>query len=211
MFHLFFESIPQENLKHIIIDNTLLSHKSKVFVNAILNEYEVEKAKLTDDESYGMKEGCGVPRGIGISSLLSEIYMRDLDCSIKKRPEVIFYVRYVDDILILLAELPQGRDLEKYYGDLVEDFKKKGLGLKPTTDAKCSLFNCFKHKVETFEVSYLGYKLTITKQPKIDWKSANVIYSMSDNKKERIKNGLIMPLSISMRQINMIFIKHARI
>lgn len=39
----FFESIPQKHLKHIIIDNTLLSYKSKVFVNAILNEYEVEK------------------------------------------------------------------------------------------------------------------------------------------------------------------------
>ena len=37
----FFESIPQKHLKHIIIDNTLLSYKSKVFVNAILNEYEV--------------------------------------------------------------------------------------------------------------------------------------------------------------------------
>lgn len=186
----FFESIPQKHLKHIIIDNTLLSYKSKVFVNAILNEYEVEKAKLTDGESYGMKEGCGVPRGIGISSLLSEIYMRDLDSSIKKRPEVIFYVRYVDDILILLAELPQGRDLENYYGDLVEDFKKKGLGLKQISDAKCSLFNCFEHEDETFEVSYLGYKLTITKQPKTGWKSANVIYSMSDNKKERIKKRI---------------------
>ena len=37
----FFESIPQKHLKHIIIDNTLLSYKSKVSVNAILNEYEV--------------------------------------------------------------------------------------------------------------------------------------------------------------------------
>ena len=182
----FFESIPQEQLKHIVMDNTLLSYKSKVFVNAILKEYEAEKEKLTADEREGMKKECGVPRGIGISSLLSEIYMRDLDSSIKKRPEVIFYVRYVDDIFILLAESPQGRDLKNYYGDLVEEFKEKGLSLKPTTDAKCSLFNCFEHKDETFEVSYLGYKLTITKKPKTGWKSADVKYSMSANKKERI-------------------------
>lgn len=108
----FFESIPQDQLRHTIMDNTLLSYKSKVFVNAILKEYEIEKAKLKDDERDGMKDGCGVPRGIGISSLLSEIYMRDLDGSIKKRPEVIFYVRYVDDIFMLLAELPQGKDLK---------------------------------------------------------------------------------------------------
>ena len=187
----FFESIPQEQFKHTIMDNTLLSYKSKVFVNAILKEYEAEKAKLTGDESYGMKGGCGVPRGIGISSLLSEIYMRDLDSKIKKRSEVIFYVRYVDDIFMLLADLPQGKDIEMYYGDLMENFKKKGLSLKPTSDAKCSLFNCFEQKDKTFEVSYLGYKLTITtKVSKSVLKSADVTYSMSDNKKERIKNRI---------------------
>ena len=183
----FFESIPQEQLKHIILDNTLLSYKSKVFVNAILNEYETAKVKLIDDERDGMKEGCGVPRGIGISSLLSEIYMRDLDNSIKKRPEVIFYVRYVDDIFMLLAELPQGKDIEDYYCDLVAEFKKKGLELKELTDDKCSLFNCFEYKDKAFELSYLGYKLTIkTKVSKSILKSADVTYSMSDNKKERI-------------------------
>ena len=187
----FFESIPQEQLKHIVMDNTLLSHKSKVLVDAILKEYEAEKAKLTEEEGEGLKKGCGVPRGIGISSLLSEIYMRDLDSSIKKRPEVIFYVRYVDDIFMVLAELPQGKDIEQYYGSLVEDFKEKGLSLKPTDDAKCSLFNCFEHKDDAFEVSYLGYKLTITtKVAKSAWKSANVTYSMSDHKKKRITDRI---------------------
>lgn len=62
----FFESIPQDQLRHTIMDNTLLSYKSKVFVNAILKEYEIEKAKLKDDERDGMKDGCGVPRGIGM-------------------------------------------------------------------------------------------------------------------------------------------------
>lgn len=187
----FFESIPQAQLKHIVTDNTLLSYKSRVFVNAIFKEYEAEKAKLTDEESEGLKEGCGVPRGIGISSLLSEIYMRDLDSSIKKRPEVIFYVRYVDDIFMILAELPQGKDIEKYYGSLVEKFKEKGLILKPIGDEKCSLFNCFDHKDDAFEVSYLGYKLTITtKVSKSVLKSADVTYSMSDNKKKRITDRI---------------------
>lgn len=190
----FFESIPQEQLKHIVMDNTLLSYKSKVFVNAILKEYEAEKAKLTDEESEGMRKGCGVPRGIGISSLLSEIYMRDLDSSIKKRPEVIFYVRYVDDIFMLLAELPQGKDSEKYYADLTNDFKQKGLELKSLTDDKCSIIDCTKHKDTKFEVTYLGYKLNIygkmsepeDKKDKPKWKYTDVSFSMSENKKKRI-------------------------
>lgn len=194
----FFESIPQEQLKHIVMDNTLLSYKSKVFVNAILKEYEAEKVKLADDESEGMKEGCGVPRGIGISSLLSEIYMRDLDSSIKKRPEVIFYVRYVDDIFMLLADLPQGKDIKSYYGDLENDFKKKGLVLKSLADDKCSIIDCTKRNDTAFNVTYLGYRLNIfgkmsepeDKKDKPKWKYTDVIFSMSDNKKERIKTRI---------------------
>lgn len=183
----FFESIPQESLRHIVMDNTLLSHKSKVFVDAILKEYEAEKTKLTETESEGMKPGCGVPRGIGISSLLSEIYMRDLDNRIKKRPEVIFYVRYVDDIFMLLAELPDGKSLEAYYGELVEKFQEHGLTLKATDEGKCSLYNCFESVDKTIDVTYLGYKLTITAKGKTDkWEAADVKYSMSNDKKKRI-------------------------
>lgn len=194
----FFESIPQDQLRHIVMDNTLLSYKSKVFVNALLHEYETEKAKLADDEREGMAEGCGVPRGIDISSLLSEIYMRDLDNSIRHRPEVIFYVRYVDDIFMLLAELPQNKDIEAYYADLVEAFKKKGLTLKAIDDEKCSIIDCTQQKNTTFEVTYLGYRLTIAgkmsepedKKSKPKWKYTDVVFSMSANKLDRIKHRL---------------------
>lgn len=190
----FFESIPQDHLRHAIMDNTLLSYKSKVFVNAILNEYETEKTKLKGDERDGMKEDCGVPRGIGISSLLSEIYMRDLDNSIKKRPEVIFYVRYVDDIFMLLADMPQGQNVVTYYGGLVEKFKEKGLDLKSLTDDKCSIIDCTKRNDTGFNVTYLGYRLNIfgkmsepeDKKDKPKWKYTDVTFSMSDTKKERI-------------------------
>ena len=186
----FFESIPQESLRHTVMDNTLLSYKSKVFVNALLKEYEAEKTRLAETESEGMKPGCGVPRGIGISSLLSEIYMRDLDNSIKKRPEVIFYVRYVDDIFILLAELPEGKSLVAYYGELVEKFQKHGLTLKATDEGKCSLYNCFESVDKTIDVTYLGYKLTITAKWNKDKLETYVTYSMSDNKKERIERRI---------------------
>lgn len=194
----FFESIPQDQLRHTIMDNTLLSYKSKVFVNAILKEYEIEKAKLKDDERDGMKDGCGVPRGIGISSLLSEIYMRDLDNSIKKRPEVIFYVRYVDDIFMLLAELPQGKDIKSYYSELENAFKKKGLEMKALTDDKCSIIDCTKQDDTKFEVTYLGYRLTIKgkmskpedAKSKPKRKYTDVAFSMSDNKKRRITNRI---------------------
>ena len=105
-----------------------------------------------------MKDNCGIPRGIGISSLLSEIYMRDIDNHIKKRSEVIFYVRYVDDIFMLIAELPKGQDIITYYNNLINEFKNKGLDLQPEDSEKCSLFSCTEFKEPSFDITYLGYK-----------------------------------------------------
>lgn len=187
----FFESIPQDKLKRIVLDNNLLSYKSKVFVNAILNEYETEKRKLTVDESKGMKDNCGIPRGIGISSLLSEIYMRDIDNRIKKRSEVIFYVRYVDDIFMLIAELPKGQDIITYYNNLIDEFKDKELDLQPKESEKCSLFSCSEFEETPFDITYLGYKCIITNKGKNkQWISSDVSYRLSDDKINRIKHRI---------------------
>lgn len=185
----FFESIPQARLIHILMDNTLLSYKSKMFVKAILDEYENKKSKLSAVDSEGLSENRGVPRGIGISSLLSEIYMRDLDNSIKKRPEVIFYARYVDDIFMLLADLPQGKDIAMYYRDLIDFFDGHVLKLKPENDDKCCVFDCSKkNQNKTFEVTYLGYKITICS--KNGNKSSTANFLMSNKKIERIKKRI---------------------
>ena len=181
----FFESMSQERLLHSIMDNTLLSYKSKVFVKAILNQYEEEKKNLIDEECEGMKEGYGVPRGIGISSLLSEIYMHDLDSTIRKRPEVIFYVRYVDDIFMLLAQLPHGKTIEEYYNDLENEFQQYNLLLKPSNDSKCSLIDYFARKTSHSKLTYLGYELTIV----VDYpngKNTDVSFKLSSDKYKRI-------------------------
>ena len=168
------------------MDNTLLSYKSKMFVKAILDEYENQKTKLSAEDSEGLFENHGVPRGIGISSLLSEIYMRDLDNSIKKRPEVIFYARYVDDIFILLAALPQDIDITAYYHELMDSFQNRGLKLKQENDDKCCILDCSdKNQNKTFEVTYLGYKLIICS--KNGKKSSLAMFLMSDKKIERTK------------------------
>lgn len=187
----FFESISQDILLHSIMNNTLLSYKSKVFIKAILNQYEEEKKKLTDEESIGMKEGHGVPRGIGISSLLSEIYMRDLDNTLRKRPEVIFYVRYVDDIFMLLAQLPHDKTIEDYYNDLENEFKKFELSLKKFADEKCFVYDCEKQKSQLLEVTYLGYKLSDKNVPQGTGNSERAIYfHLSTNKHNRIKQRI---------------------
>ena len=127
----FYESITQAKLLEKIEGNTLLSHKSKAFIRAILKLYDDCK-----DETLVAK-GVGVPRGVGISPLLSEIYVRDLDSSINSFIGTHFYARYVDDIFIILTAFPKGeKDSKEYFTNLQAMFGKYGLTLKDETDPK---------------------------------------------------------------------------
>ena len=101
----FFESILQQRLLRLIDRNSVLSTKTKSMVRKVLLEYESTK------DTTRVQPGRGVPRGIGISSPLSEIFMEHLDKQIRERQEVMFYARYVDDIFIVLSSLGGASDL----------------------------------------------------------------------------------------------------
>lgn len=153
----FFESIPQDRLLELIRRNTLLSSQSKRFVSQIIGEYEAKK------DNVKVPAGIGIPRGVGISSILSEIYVQQLDNQLRSRPEVIFYGRYVDDIIIILASLGVFNRIDDYYSNLKAVVGEYGLTLH---DKKAN------HKVQTIttnglsytDFEYLGYKLVISRQ-----------------------------------------------
>ena len=177
----FFESIPQQALLEKIKANNLLNNKTKGMIKGILSEYNRQK------DTNKIKVDCGVPRGIGISSYLSEIYMHDIDQHIRNREEVIFYARYVDDILIILAGLPNNQNIKQYYKTLEKLFAKYGLAIKkndPKED-KCKLIDFYNHTAKQ-EFTYLGYKITISTTGKV----INAKFRMSDNKVNRIKHKI---------------------
>lgn len=120
--HHFYENIPQDKLLEMIKGNTLLSKMSVRFIWQVLQEYE-KKKDATEPR------GLGIPRGVGVSAYLSEIYLRDLDEKIKKMPEVVYYVRYVDDIFIILSHLPIDVSLDQYYEGIRQEFSDLGLSL----------------------------------------------------------------------------------
>ena len=177
----FFESIPQQALLDKISANNLVNYKTKGMIKGILSEYNKQK------DPQRIKANCGVPRGIGISSYLSEIYMHDIDQHIRNREEVVFYARYVDDILIILMGLPNNQNICQYYKALKEFFAKYGLKIKnndPTED-KCKLFN-FYNLGRRQQFTYLGYKITISKTGN----AINAEFSMSDKKADKIKHKI---------------------
>ncbi|MBO7616859.1 MAG: hypothetical protein J6T22_06610 [Bacteroidales bacterium] len=175
----FYESIPQTVLLEKVEGNTLLSYKSKAFIRALLKIYDDCK-----DETKVAK-GLGVPRGVGISPLLSEIYVRDLDSHIKSCIGTQFYARYVDDIFIILTILPEGqKDAKDYFASLQVMFEKHGLTLKDETDPKkkCKLLDVIKD--ETFEpFDYLGYSISIKREKKL----TKATFGLSENKIKHFK------------------------
>lgn len=176
----FFESIPQDKLFSKINDNTLLGSQSKKFIRQILDDYNNKKDadKIDADK--------GVPRGIGISSYLSELYLKEVDNQIRNLQDVIFYARYVDDIFIIISPSLPKKGVDYYFAKIKDIVSAEFLLLKDKGDSKCSLLDlsvpCMSEKI----ITYLGYGLHIKREGNV----TSVKFSMSTDKKDKIKNRI---------------------
>lgn len=103
----FYESIPQKAVLEKIKGDNLLSLKTQRFIGEILTGYNIATSQTKDFK--------GVPRGVGVSAYLSELYMRAVDNKIKELPDLIFYARYVDDIIAVFTPQKEEKGLLKKY------------------------------------------------------------------------------------------------
>lgn len=114
----FFPSINHDQLLKII--------KRKIHVKAflILLEQAIKQKTIlkSTKETKKYSETKGVPQGLSISNILSDIFMQDIDKKYKSFSGIKYY-RYVDDILILCK---QGEE-KLFYKKIEKDFKKKYL------------------------------------------------------------------------------------
>lgn len=141
----FYESIPHEPILKKINEDNLLTPFSKKLLRRILDQYKVKSG--TDK---------GIPRGIGVSAYIAELYMRDLDKAIKELRDVTYYARYVDDIIIIFTSSPNdhGRD---YINDVKEIIETK---YKLTLNkSKTKPFD-LRNEKKNFRLDYLGYKMS---------------------------------------------------
>lgn len=142
----FYESIPHENLLNKINDDNLLTHLSMRFIQQILNEFKHESGT-----------NIGVPRGIGISPYLTELYMRDIDTKIKLLPNLMYYARYVDDIILIF--MPEISSKDRYYQIEVKDIlSKEGLIMNENIGKTKFIDLSNKNNDQQYEFEYLGYK-----------------------------------------------------
>lgn len=143
----FYESIPHDRLLRIINEDNLLTPFSRNLLVNLLNEYK----KLSGNSK-------GIPRGIGVSAYLAELYMRDIDEEIKNLSSVSYYSRFVDDIVIVFTPTPTeiSRDYLKEVRNIVES-QKYNLKLSPSSE-KTDTFDLRYSKADC-KMEYLGYKI----------------------------------------------------
>jgi hypothetical protein len=167
----FFESIPHGRLLQKLKDDQLLSQKSLRLISGILYRY----ANLAGTP------GVGLPRGLGISSYLSELYMREFDQRVKMLDDVVFYARYVDDIVVLFAP-PPGADVRAKLPKIRDLLRDISLSMNETPEkTKESPYDSQGLPVakDNWDFEYLGYL--------INFRSGTSV-SMSRKRFARYKN-----------------------
>lgn len=192
--HKFYESIPQKELMEKIDNNTLLSPLSKKLLKRLFFEFERVK-----DLSI-MEENRGVPRGLGVSAYLSELYMREIDIEIRSLPDVIYYARYVDDIIIIFSPKTksQARDyvaeIKKIINDGNLEINDNIDGRKDKTNAIELFYDKSQNKNfnEFHELTFLGYKFNIAHYPKgySTHPQTIIILNLSDERLSRYKRRI---------------------
>lgn len=115
----------------------------------IVNRYVKDKAfmKLTKDLIYHDKNEVGIPIGNYTSQYFANIYLNELDHFVKEKLKIKYYVRYMDDFVLLLEDRNQCRVILEE----TKEFLDKNLGLK--LNKKTNYFR------NSQGVNFCGYKI----------------------------------------------------
>lgn len=86
----FYESINREKLITKLTEDARLSYPSITLLLSLFKEPVVAG-------------GTGMPRGLGMSAAMSELYMKYFDLTIRRVEGVYYYARFVDDIIVFCS------------------------------------------------------------------------------------------------------------
>ena len=117
--------------------------------------------------------GTGMPRGLGVSATMSELYMKYFDLTIRRVEGVYYYARFVDDIIVFCSSK---RSKDMVWDTVQSELKNLGLNLN---EEKSYVWSPSSYGVE---LVYLGYTLR-KKGNKVD-------VSIADKKIKVIKTRL---------------------
>jgi len=190
----FYESIPHAVLFSEIEENPLLNQPTKKIIKNLLHQYW--NILVNDELKTSSNVRTGIPRGIGLSAYLAELYMRKFDKIIKSLDSVTYYARYVDDIIIIFT--PNNRNENKSpddYENQIRTIAQENFGLSLHVE-KTKLLDLKKRhsdriNPEKYEITYLGYSFIVNYESSSNEKSETAIKRpslqilMSQQKRDR--------------------------
>lgn len=155
-----FESIPHDRLLASVRNNRRVPRTIVGQCESLLGAYST--AATTDK---------GLPRGVGISSTLAEIYLQDLDEQIQRAVNPLFSARFVDDLIIVVN--PRYED--QISGSVRAIVKAAGLRLNPSKTQKV-------HYRRPKAITFLGYRY--------GWDKGDLMVRLSTQRYDRIERKL---------------------
>lgn len=139
----FFPSINKHRLYKKIVKSSMLKDSSLVIIKSFIFNNHVS----------------GIPLGMPFSSALSEIYLEDFDDAIRREFSPIFYVRYVDDIL-MIKSYPKSMTIDNDSEKNLLFSLLDQIGLS-ANDSKTNIYE-YKPSTNTLNFDYLGYNFDIS-------------------------------------------------
>lgn len=134
-----------DNINHqILIEKISKKVDNEIIIDLIKNI--LENPQKCDETDKKVKNVIGVPQGISIATLFSNIYMHDFDTKYANKKD-ISYFRYVDDIIIFSKNRIE---IANIYAEMKYDIERVlllSLNMEKTKDG------CIEEGLE-----YLGYK-----------------------------------------------------
>lgn len=164
----FFESIDRDILISRIEDKARLNNQSIRLLKEV-NSY------------LKSSNHPGLPRGLALSSALSEEYMKYFDLDVKRMEGVYYYARYVDDIIIFCTTKETQEHVWNEIPNMLQHLK---LTLNEDKSYRWS-------NASAQPLSYLGYDMKIVeKHNEKDEKYKEVEVSIADKKIKMIKSRI---------------------
>jgi hypothetical protein len=147
---------------------------------------------------FAASGGTGIPRGLAISSTLSEMMMSEFDTQVKNMINVFFYARYVDDIIIVTS----ANETESSFTKLISNLLPDGLNLSRKKQEITTVPRATKSSTFHFSFEYLGYKFDV-KDPGSVNTCRQVNLGISDGKLKKIKTRVVCAIKDFCRTNNM--------
>lgn len=178
----FFESIQLPQLFKYIHDESSLSRHTKNILEWYLRTCErIHKTQ-------------GLPRGLEISPMLSELYLSDFDRNINRHAEVFYYSRFVDDMVIVSS----GDENQTSFMKQLEAFlphglklNKNKLSISPLIPKRSKGDNNNDKLLHKFD--FLGYSFSIIDTPLKNAENSiyrSVVVDLSSSRLKKIKTRI---------------------